>query len=101
MNDFDTKCIAPAEIELTDNPDNMSTLRLEVNIHVADQGRTHTKEIETNKKRKKARRKYPNHMEGNTVFLHILWSNVFLRVELPANLKKVQAVCNDAIYGTI
>ena len=53
VNDFDTKCIAPEEIELTDNPGNVSALRLEVNTHVADQGTIHTKEIESNKKRKK------------------------------------------------
>ena len=36
MNDFDTKFIAPEDIELTDNPDNISSLRLEVNVHVVD-----------------------------------------------------------------
>ena len=44
MNDFDTEFIAPEEIELTDNPSNVSALRLEVNIHVVDQGTTHTLE---------------------------------------------------------
>ena len=43
MNDFDTECIAPEEIQLTDNPGNVIALRLEVNIHVVDQGTTHTK----------------------------------------------------------
>ena len=52
MNDFDTEFIAPEEIELTDNPSNVSALRLEVNIHVVDQGTTHTTELEANKKRK-------------------------------------------------
>ena len=52
MNDFDTEFIAPEEIELTDNPSNVSALRLEVNIHVVDQGTTHTRELEANKKRK-------------------------------------------------
>ena len=52
MNDFDTEFIAPEEIELTDNPSNVSALRLEVNIHVVDQRTTHTRELETNKKRK-------------------------------------------------
>ena len=42
MNDFDTECIAPEEIQLTDNPGNVIALRLEVNIHVVDQGTTHT-----------------------------------------------------------
>ena len=63
MNGFDTECIPPEEIELTDNPGNASALRLEVSIHVFDQGTTHTKELETNKRRKKARKKYPDHME--------------------------------------
>ena len=100
VNDFDTKCIAPEEIELTDNPGNVSALRLEVNTHVADQGTIHTKEIESNKKRKKSQKKVPR-SHGNAMFLHILENIVFLRVELPTNLKKVQAVCNDAIYDTI
>ena len=52
MNDCDTEFIAPEEIELTDNPSNVSALRLEVNIHVVDQGTTHTRELEANKKRK-------------------------------------------------
>ena len=62
INDFDTEFIAPEKIELTDNPDNVSALTLEVNVHVVDQGTTHTKELqgtanakelETNKNRKK------------------------------------------------
>ena len=36
MNDFDTKFRAPEEIELTDNPDNTSSFKLEVNVHVVD-----------------------------------------------------------------
>ena len=63
MNDFDTEFIAPEEVELTDNPDNVSALTLKANVHVVDQGTTRTKELETNKKKKKARRKYPYHME--------------------------------------
>ena len=43
MNDFDTKFIAPEEMELTDNPGNVSALILEANVHVVDQGTTHTK----------------------------------------------------------
>ena len=62
MNDFDTEFIAPEEVELTDNPDNVSALTLEANVHVVDQGTTHTKELETNKKKKKP--------EENT---HITW----------------------------
>ena len=53
MNDFDTEFIAPEEIELTDNPGNMSALTLERNVHVIDQGTMHTKELQKNKKRKK------------------------------------------------
>ena len=54
MNDFDTECRAPEEIEITDN---VSASILEVNIHVVDHGTTHTKELEKNKKRKKSQRK--------------------------------------------
>ena len=43
MNDFDSEFIAPEEIELTDNPGNVSALTLEANVHVVDQGITHTK----------------------------------------------------------
>ena len=43
MNDFDSEFIAPEEIELTDNPGNVSALTLEANVHVVDQGTTHTK----------------------------------------------------------
>ena len=63
-NDFDTEFIAPEEIKLADSLDNVSALILEANVHVVDQGTTHTKKLETNKNRKKARRKYPDHMEA-------------------------------------
>ena len=43
MNDFDTEFIAPEEIELTDNQGNVSALRLEANLHIVNQGTTHTK----------------------------------------------------------
>ena len=43
MNDFDSEFIAPEEIELTDNPGNVSALTLEANVHVVVQGTTHTK----------------------------------------------------------
>ena len=88
MNDFDREFIAPEEIELTDNPGNVSALTLELNVYVIDQGTTHTKELETNKKRKKARSKIPQ-SHGNAMFLHILVKIVFLRAELLANLTKV------------
>ena len=75
MNDFDTECIPPEEIELTDNPGNVSALRLEVSIHVVDQRTTHIKELEK-KRIKKARRKYPDHMETQcfSTFSRILFS---------------------------
>ena len=59
MNDFDTECRAPEEIELTDKPGNVSASILEVNIHVVDHGTTHTKKLETNKTRKKSQSKVP------------------------------------------
>ena len=43
MNDFDSEFIAPEEIELTGNQGNVSALTLEVNVHIVDQGTTHTK----------------------------------------------------------
>ena len=54
QNDFDTEFIAPEEIKLTGNPSNVSALRLQPNANVVDQGTTHTKELETDKKRKKS-----------------------------------------------
>ena len=52
VNDFDTECVAPEEIELTENPGNVNALKLEVNIYVFDQKRTHTKQLETKLKEK-------------------------------------------------
>ena len=43
MNDFDTEFIAPEEIKLTDNQGNVSALTLGTNVHIVDQGTTHTK----------------------------------------------------------
>ena len=43
INDFDVEFIAPEEIELTDNQGNVSTLTLEANVNIVDQGTTHTK----------------------------------------------------------
>ena len=63
MNYFDTEFIAPEKIKLTNNPDIVNFLALAANVHVLDHRATHTNELETNKKRKKARRKYPDHME--------------------------------------
>ena len=56
MNDFDTEFIAPKEMKLAGNPSNVSALRLQANANVADQGTTHTKELETDKKRKKTQK---------------------------------------------
>ena len=63
INDFETEFIALEEIEITNNLNKLSTLALEANIHVVDQGNTYTNELETNKKRKNNRRKYPIYME--------------------------------------
>ena len=53
MNDSGTEFIAPEEIGLTDNQDNASVLTPEANVHVVHEGTTHSKELKTNKKRKK------------------------------------------------
>ena len=45
MNDFDTKFIAPEEIRLTDNPDNVGALTLESNVCVNNKRTTHNKEV--------------------------------------------------------
>ena len=37
--------VAPEEIELTDNPGNVSAFTLEANVHIVDQKITHTKEL--------------------------------------------------------
>ena len=59
MNDFDTEFRALEEVELTDNPGNVSVLTLKANVHCFDQWTTHTKELETNKKRKKTEESTP------------------------------------------
>ena len=87
MNDFDTKLIAPEEIEITDNPDNASALTSEVNVHVVDKMTTYINKLETNKKRK-SQRKVPQSY-GNARFLHIFETIVFLRADLPTNLTEV------------
>ena len=56
MNDSDIEFIAPEEVELTNNPENARILTPEANVHVVDQGITHTKELETIKKRKKLKK---------------------------------------------
>ena len=65
MNDFDTEFIAPEEIGLVDNLDNVSVLKPEANVHVVDEGTTHTKELETNKKRKNPQDNIPNTWKRN------------------------------------
>ena len=50
MNDFDTKFIAPEEIRLTDNPDNVGALTLESNVCINNKRTTHTKEVMKNRK---------------------------------------------------
>ena len=88
-NDFDTKFIAPEEIKLIGNPSNVNALTLETNTHVVDQGPTYTKELETNKKRKKKQNKV-SQSNGKATFLHIILKNiVFLMAELSTNLMKV------------
>ena len=86
MNDSDTVFIAPEVVKLTDNLDNVTVLTPEVNVHVVDKGTTHTKELETNKKRKN-QKKIP-HLHGNAMFLHSLKRIVFLMAEFPNNLTK-------------
>ena len=62
INDLDMEFIAPGDMKLTDNSGNVSNLTLEANADVVDQGNTRTKELETsNKRKKKARRTYPDH----------------------------------------
>ena len=53
MNDSDLELITCEEIELTRSPVNASVQTSKANVHVADEGTTHTKELETNTKRKK------------------------------------------------
>ena len=67
MNDFDTKFIAPEEIELTDNPENVRLeFDIEANVHVVEKGTTHTRELERNKKKESQKKVLQSH--GNTRF---------------------------------
>ena len=68
MNGFDKEFKTPEEIKLTDNTGNVNVLTLEATVHAVDQCTTHTEELETNKMRKKNRRKYPNYMEMQPFF---------------------------------
>ena len=87
LNDSDTEFIAPEELKLNDNLDNATVLTPKANVHVVDQGTTHTKELETNKKRKN-RKKIPQ-SQVNTPFLHSLKRIVFLKAEFRNKLTKV------------
>ena len=80
INDFEAEFIAREEIEITNNLNKLSTLALEANIHVVDQGNTYTKELETNKKRKKKQKKIPQ-LHGNATFFHILERIIVLKAE--------------------
>ena len=42
MNDSETEFIAPQEIELPDNPYNMSVLIARASVHVVDEGTSHS-----------------------------------------------------------
>ena len=53
MKDSDTDFIAPEKIKLTGNPYNLSVVIPEIIVYVAAERSTHTKEIDTNKKRNK------------------------------------------------
>ena len=86
INDCNTEFIALEEFKLTGNLDNASVLTPEANFYVADEGTTHTKELET-KKRGKSWKKIPQ-LNGNANFLHILEKIVFLRVRFPSNSTK-------------
>ena len=43
INDFDMEFIPPEEIKFNDNQDNVSALILEENVHIVNQGTTHSK----------------------------------------------------------
>ena len=67
MNNFDTKFIAPEEIELTDNPENVRLeFDIEANVHVVEKGTTYTRELERNKRKKSQKKVLQSH--GNTRF---------------------------------
>ena len=58
----DMEFLSPEEIELTVDPGNASIVTPEANVYIADKGTTHTKELRTNKKKKKLEENTP-HME--------------------------------------
>ena len=57
INDSDMEFIAPEEAKPTDNPNNASVLTPERNVHVVDEGTTHTKE-QNNTKQDKTDKRY-------------------------------------------
>ena len=65
MNDCDTEFKAPEEVKLTDNPDNASGLTPEANVHVVDEGTSYTKELDTNKNKKKSEENTPIKWKDN------------------------------------
>ena len=68
----------------------LQTMRVfgrEANVHAVDEKTTHTKELETNEK-KKIQKKILQ-LNGSATFLHILDRIVFLFAEFPPNLTKV------------
>ena len=69
MNVSDMEFIACEGIKLTNNPGNASVLIPEANVYVFDKGTTYTKELETNKKRKKPKQNTPTTWKCN-VSLH-------------------------------
>ena len=87
INDSDTELIAREEVKFTENLDNATVLTPEANFHVADEGTTHIKELETYKKTKNWK-KIPQ-WHRNATFLHILKRIVFLMEQFPKNLTKV------------
>ena len=87
MNNFDTDFIAPNEIKLTGNPDNANVLTPEANVHLVDEGVTHTKELETNKTGKIRKKILQSH--AHATFLYILKRVAFLRAGCSTNLTKV------------
>ena len=65
MNDSETKFKVPEEIKVNDNPDNARVLTTEADIYIFDKGTTHTKELGTNKKKKKVKRNVSAHFRQN------------------------------------
>ena len=69
MNDSDTEFKVPVEIKVNDNPDNSRVLTTEADVYVVDKGTTHTKELGTNKKKKKLKRNVCAHFRENCLLV--------------------------------